>query len=416
MANPQSIADPVFVQAETAELRGIFGPIFGRIAAGAIERERERRLPFAEIRDLLAAGFGRLRVPQEHGGFGASHQQFFTLLVDLGAADSNIVQALRGHIGFVEFTRNHPNEEFRRSWFARIAGGALVGNAESERTGVFAQQATEVTARDGQLVLNGTKYYSTGSIYADWILVSAVHREAGQDIPVTVLVPTSHSGVNTLDDWDGFGQRLTGSGTTVFTEVPVDPAHLTPRDAGAPHGSVLHATYQLVHLAALAGIAAAALGEVTEFVRGRSRNLFNPAVPARRDPVALQVLGECFGTVASVRSTVLGAAASIDEASTAMDAGLEARDLLAAGDAHVFGVQGTVIDAVLGCTGKLFEVGGASATASGRALDRHWRNARTVSSHNPAKYRQQVVGDYVVNGTAPGELFERLLSAVPEAE
>ncbi len=237
-------------------------------------------------------------------------------------------------------------------------------------------------------MLNGTKYYSTGSIYADWILVSAVHREAGQDIPVTVLVPTSHSGVNTLDDWDGFGQRLTGSGTTVFTEVPVDPAHLTPRDAGAPHGSVLHATYQLVHLAALAGIAAAALGEVTEFVRGRSRNLFNPAVPARRDPVALQVLGECFGTVASVRSTVLGAAASIDEASTAMDAGLEARDLLAAGDAHVFGVQGTVIDAVLGCTGKLFEVGGASATASGRALDRHWRNARTVSSHNPAKYRQ----------------------------
>jgi len=416
MADTQLIANPISVQAETAELVGIFGPIFERIAAGAIERERERRLPFAEIRDLLAAGFGRLRVPREHGGFGASHQQFFSLLVDLGAADSNIVQALRGHIGFVEFTRSHRNHEFRRTWFTRITEGELVGNAESERTGVFAQQATEVTERDGQLLLNGTKYYTTGSIFADWILVSAVHRDGDQETPVTVQVPTSHSGVNTIDDWDGFGQRLTGSGTTVFTDVAVDPANLTPLNAAAPHGSVLHATYQLVHLAALAGIAAAALGEVTDFVRGRSRNLFNPAVPARQDPVALQVLGECFGTVASVRSTLLGAAASLDGASTAMDGGLEARDLLAAADAHVFGVQGTVIDAVLGCTGKLFEVGGASATASGRALDRHWRNARTVSSHNPAKYRQQAVGDYVANGAAPGELIERLLSAVPVAE
>ncbi|KAA0976057.1 acyl-CoA dehydrogenase [Paeniglutamicibacter gangotriensis] len=416
MAETILIAEATSAGADTAALAGIFEPLFARIAAGAIERELDRRLPFEEIRGLLAAGFGRLRVPREHGGFGASHQQFFSLLADLGAADSNIVQALRGHIGFVEFTRTHPNEEFRRSWFARIAAGALVGNAESERTGVFSEQSTQVAERDGQLLLNGTKYYSTGSIFADWILVGAAHREGDQNIAVTVLVATSHPRVDTVDDWDGFGQRLTGSGTTVFTDVPVDPGSLTPRDAASPHGSVLHATYQLVHLAALAGIATAALREVTEFVRGRSRNLFNPAVPARRDPVALQVLGECFGTVASVRSTVLGAAASIDAASAALDEGIEAHDLLAAADAHVFGVQGTVIDAVLGCTGRLFEVGGASATASGRALDRHWRNARTVSSHNPATYRQQAVGDYLVNGTAPGELFERLLAAVPAAE
>ena len=168
-----------------------------------------------------------------------------------------------------------------------------------------------------------------------------------------------------------------------------------------------------MHLAALAGISSAALAEVAEFVRTRPRNLFNPAIPARRDPIALQVLGECFGTTASVRSTVLGAVASVDAASSALDAGREARALLDAADAHVFGVQGTVIDAVIGCTGKLFEVGGASATASWRALDRHWRNARTVSSHNPARYRSQAVGDYLVNGRAPGDLLEQLLATEP---
>jgi alkylation response protein AidB-like acyl-CoA dehydrogenase len=413
MAEAILIANPVPAGSQVPDLAAVFTPVLTRIAVGAISRERDRRLPFEEIRWLLDAGFGRVRVPREHGGFGASHQQFFALLMDLGAADSNIVQALRGHIGFVEFIRTHPDEEFRGIWYSRIAAGTLVGNAESERTGTFSEQTTHVSERDGQLWLNGRKYYTTGSIFADWILVSAVLRDGGQDKLVTVQVPTSHPGVHIIDDWDGFGQRLTGSGTTIFTDVPVDPGNLTLRDADAPRGSVLQATYQLVHLSALAGIAAAALGEVTDFVRTRSRNLFNPAVPARRDPIALQVLGECFGTVASVRSTVLGAAASVDAASTALDASLEARDLLTAADAHVFGVQGTIIDAVLGCTGKLFEVGGASATASGRALDRHWRNARTVASHNPAKYRQQAVGDYAVNGTAPRELIEHLLAAVP---
>ena len=208
---------------DAATMRASLSPVFAAIAKGAIERERDRRLPHEEIRWLLEAGFGKIRVPREYGGFGASLEQFFDLLIELGAADSNLVQALRGHIGFVEFTRTHPNEEFRRTWFARIAAGALVGNAESERTGSFAKQATEAVSRDGKLVLNGQKYYTTGSIFADWILVSAVLREGREDVPVTVLVPTTDPGVKITDDWDGFGQRLTGSGTTEFSRGPGGP-------------------------------------------------------------------------------------------------------------------------------------------------------------------------------------------------
>lgn len=423
------------------DLTAVFAPVLSRIAAGAGERERDRRLPFEEIGWLRDAGFGRLRVPREHGGFGASLVEVAGLLVDLAAADSNLVQALRGHIGFAEFVRSHPDPRFRERWWAELAGGALVGNAESERTGVFSRQQTRVEDRDGALVLNGTKYYTTGSIFADWILVSATDVSAAEPVLVTVQVPAADRGVRIEDDWDGFGQRLTGSGTAVFSDVPVNPATVTRRDADAPHGSVLHGTYQLVHLAALAGIAAAALRDITDFVRSRPRNLFNPAVPPTEDPVALQVVGEAYGTVRSVRSTVLGAAAALDAASAAVEAAVQAaRDagaatgaeaphagadaarnddagalaaLVAAADAHVFGVQSIVIDAVVRLTGRIFEVGGASATSSARGLDRHWRNARTVSSHNPALYRQQAVGGYVVNGVAPGELLWRILTAEP---
>ncbi|QTV79146.1 hypothetical protein [Microbacterium sp. NIBRBAC000506063] len=39
---------------------------------------------------------------------------------------------------------------------------------------------------------------------------------------------------------------------------------------------------------------------------------------------------------------------------------------------------------------------------SGRiALDRHWRNARTVHSHNPAAQRRRAIGDFELNGRRP---------------
>ena len=404
--------------ATEAELSAVFEPVFARIAEGAVSRERDRRLPHEQIGWLREAGFGRLRLPREAGGFGATADQQAALLIGLGAADSNIVQALRGHIGFVEFVLAHPRAEFRDFWFAELAAGALVGNAESERTGPFARQATRVQREDGELVLDGTKYYTTGSIFADWILVSARVEESvlGEAGLVTVVVRADAPGVRIEDDWDGFGQRLTGSGTTVFTGVPVDPRFVTARSAEAAPGSVLHATYQLVHLSALAGIAEAALRDITEFVRSRSRNLFNPAVAPTEDPVSLQVLGEAFGAVKTVRASVLAAAASVEAASAAQLSGAgeaETAALLAAADAHVFGVQPTVIDLVLRTTGRIFEVGGASATSGSRALDRHWRNARTISSHNPAIYRQQAVGNHLVNGVSPAVSFLALLAAEP---
>jgi alkylation response protein AidB-like acyl-CoA dehydrogenase len=164
-------------------------------------------------------------------------------------------------------------------------------------------------------------------------------------------------------------------------------------------------------LATLAGIGQAALAEITTFVRSRTRNLFNPAIPPAHDPVALQIVGESFGTVETVRASVLAAAATVNAVSERQLAGAATDADFARAEAHVFGVQATVIDLVLRLASRIFEVGGASATAESRRLDRLWRNARTVASHNPAIYRQQAVGDYVVNGVAPSVRTGVLLSA-----
>lgn len=88
--------------ADYEQLAARFRPIFARIAAGAVERERSRSLPFEPIQWLKEAGFGAVRVPVAYGGAGASLPQLFQLLIELAEADSSVPQALRGHFAFVE--------------------------------------------------------------------------------------------------------------------------------------------------------------------------------------------------------------------------------------------------------------------------------------------------------------------------
>ena len=63
-----------------------------------------------------------------------------------------------------------------------------------------------------------------------------------------------------------------------------------------------------------------------------------------------------------------------------------------------------VDDLVLKSTSQMFEVGGASSAKRSENLDRHWRNARTLASHNPSIFKARVLGDYELNGTLPPNL------------
>ncbi|MGO9901657.1 MAG: hypothetical protein ACLP0J_18665 [Solirubrobacteraceae bacterium] len=43
--------------------------------------------------------------------------------------------------------------------------------------------------------------------------------------------------------------------------------------------------------------------------------------------------------------------------------------------------------------------GGAAATKQAHNLDRHWRNVRTLASHNPTVYKARAIGEHAINGT-----------------
>lgn len=384
----------------SADLAARFRPVFADIAAQAVRRERERDLPYEAVALLREAGFGALRVPVALGGSGASVEQLFALLIELGEADSNLPQILRAHIGFVERLHAEIPAPRREPWLRLAANGAILGNAAMERgDGKLGRYQTELSREGEGWVLNGEKFYSTGTLYADWIAVSATRVDDGA--PVYVLVPADAPGVECVDDWRGFGQRMSASGTTRFHRVKVPDENVLIFSRNEP--TTVTATFQLVHLATLAGIARAVERDAAAFVRERKRVYSHGSGDtAAQDPLVQQVVGQLSGT-AFVTGAAVGAVAKllgdIDQRRRRGDAvSAEALQEVELGAA---GAQVGMLDMVLAAATRLFDVGGASALGADHQLDRHWRNARTLASHNPVIYKARLLGDYAINGTAP---------------
>ncbi|MGN6125168.1 MAG: hypothetical protein ACTHON_01260 [Humibacter sp.] len=375
-----------------------FGRILDEARDGAVDRERERDLPSDLIRRLGAAGFGSARVPVEAGGEGASLETLFDRLITLAAADANVAHVFRGHLAFVEQQFFEPDEGRRNLWFSRVLAGEFVGNAQSELSGT-SDLATTLTDDGDELVLTGRKFYTTGSIYADWIDLSARYGETDYQVVASTHAP----GVQSVDDWKGFGQKLTGSGTTVFDGVRI------PREDARPYGddsaekhAYMMGFFQLVLLAVVAGIGRAAVDDAVAFVQPRRRifGFAGEALP-RDNHLVQSVVGGLSSTAFAARATVLECARGLDRALASSLAGEPDRDLFTTAQLDVYRAQQTVLPSVVAATGELFEVGGASAVDAGLALDRHWRNARTIATHNPAIHRRRTIGAYELNGTAP---------------
>jgi alkylation response protein AidB-like acyl-CoA dehydrogenase len=374
------------------DLEKRFAPVFEAIAAGAVDRERNRTLPFKEIGLLKEAGFGALRVPAEFGGLGATLRQAFDLLIGLAAADSNLPQALRAHFNVVEDLRLSKDESVKARWLKAIADGALVGAAVTELgVGAVDRYRTAISSQPAGLRLNGVKYYTTGTLYADHLIVAADHD--GKRI--SLLIDVQQPGVIVRDDWDGFGQRLTASGTAEFTDVAVAQDRILGPGYGAEGRTFGTAHVQLILLATLAGIARRAAVDAAEWTKARTRT-FTHAVAdlPRNDPLVQQVVGKLFAAAFGARATVL---AAVDELARTLDGRHEDPRQLDASELGAAQAQAVVISLVLEATAEIFEVGGASLTSEKLAIDRHWRNARTIASHNPAIFKLRAIGAYELN-------------------
>lgn len=385
------------------DLAARFRPTFAEIRATAVERDRTHRLPHAEIGWLKEVGFTTLRLPSEAGGHGASLPELFNLLIELSQADSNVTNALRAHFGFTEDVLGSTAPDWRTRWIARIAAGETVGSGVSETgSAKVGQFDTVVRRRGAERVVSGRKFYTTGSLFADYIHLSADDEDGAA---LVAAVPTGAPGVTIVDDWDGFGQALTASGTIRFDDVVLPPDLIKPDPARFPYAM---AFFQLVHLATLAGIGRAAAEDVGRLVAERTR-VYSHGNAGRNaeDPQILAVVGRVRGNAYAAGAVALKAAEALQRAyelhRDAGGRGTEAQAVRATAlaDVEVNQAVTVVTNLVLEATTILFDALGASAVKQRLGLDRYWRNARTIASHNPRIYRDRIVGAFAVNGTEP---------------
>jgi alkylation response protein AidB-like acyl-CoA dehydrogenase len=361
--------------------------------------ERDRVLQYDAVEAIRRTGVLSLRVPERFGGPGGSVRDVLTAVITIASASSNVAQALRAHFGFSErLLSNRATEAERAEWFPRVVAGTVVGNAITDAKGKAPSSADTTVIADsaGVLRLNGYKFYSTGTLFADVIAVSAVDAQ-GRDLQT--IIPTDRDGVELFDDWDGFGQRMTASGGTRFSDVEVHPVEVTTVSDGRQLG---HGTAFLqLYLAAVAtGIAHAVLADAVSFVQTKARPASHSvAETAATDPFVLQAVGDIAAAAASAAAVVLTAADAIDRL---VDSGLhDDADAVAALAVTVAKAQLVAERLTVSAAERLFDTGGASATARTLNLDRHWRNARTLASHSPLAYKAYAAGNYLVNGTWP---------------
>ena len=383
------------------QLAAPFRPLFEHISAQAAEADGSRSSLATVIQQLNALGLPRWRLPQAYGGHDATLVELLTLLTELSAADSNITQALRGHFGFCEEVLVSKDLDWQAKWLDTLSQGALLSPGSTEvGTQTRGEFGTRIhRAEDGSLRISGKKFYTTGALYSDLINTIGTGED---DTLYSVVVDLKAPGVQIIDDWNGFGQRLTASGTCIFENVRLDDE---PRatDQRFAYGQSF---FQIYHLSTLAGIARRAALSGAEELSNRSRTFSTGnADIAAQDVQLLQVIGEVASQAYAAQAITRQAAERLESTAQytiASDKPLPHDDpQVAQAELEVCLAVNPVVDATLAATTALFDALGASATASNKALDRLWRNARTLANHNPRVYKSRIVGNYLVNGIVP---------------
>jgi alkylation response protein AidB-like acyl-CoA dehydrogenase len=382
----------------TSEVTGRLGftDLIDRLAGEAARRDTERLL-FGDLRpELRARRIGALRLPRADGSRLAL-TEFFEFIADLAAADSNLAHSLRNHYAATENAILDPTPSSPRL-LALAADGLLLGGAAQDRTGSSAappETKFEGVGEDEYLV-SCRRYYATGSLYADYLLVLVGLGEGGAR---TVLIESDRPGVGLPDDWDGFGQRLTGSGSIVLDRVRVTGADFVERPGAGQEPKRYPFTFNQVYLTTVvAGIANRALGDAIELVRTRGRNYYHGTASRPADePVIQAAIGVASAKAFAATATIRAAAAALERSwNTPGDFALSLAATLAAASAKI-----TVESLALDVIDALTQVASGSTLSTERALDRHWRNLKVLASHNPTIYKHQVLGAYELNGTHP---------------
>lgn len=388
---------PAAVIADEAEALRVAQRLAGELAVEAVRRDRERILPWREVEAFSQSGLWGITIPKAYGGAGVSTGVLAKVVATIAAADGNFGHIPQNHFYALEVLRVGGSEEQKAFFYDRVLRGERLGNALAEIGHKDFKRRTRLLRETDGWYVEGSKFYCTGAIFSHWIPTLVTAQDPDGERQYLVFVPRAAEGVEITDDWDGFGQRVTGSGSVRFQRVRVDPGWVVPFQTSFEKPTTIGPFAQIIHAALDAGIGHGALAATLPFVREQARPWIDAGVErASDDPLLLQQLGNVHVRLRAADALVARAAQLVDAAQQAPDEDSVARASIAVAQAKALSTSASLL-----AGNKLFELAGTGATLDGLGLDRFWRNARVHTLHDPVRWKYHAIGNYALNGIFP---------------
>ena len=386
---------PAHVIRDDAEAIAVAERLAKQFAEGASERDLTRKWPVEELDAFSQSGLWSINVPKKFGGPEVSYVTLSKVIEIISAADPSLGQIPQNHLGVVAAIRTVSDEEQQKLLFAEAPKGVRFGNAFSEFGSKRAADfETKFTDAGDHVIVNGRKFYASGALLAHLVPIVALDDEGRAWY---AIADRNAPGLTVIDDWSSFGQRTTLSGTVLLDNVKVPKTHLVPGYKGYDRPTADGAVFQIIQAAVDTGIARAAIDDAIAFVRSSARAWIDSGVEhAWQDPYTIQAVGD-------LKLRLHAAEALLDRAGLATDRAVENPTAETVATAQIAVAEAKVLstEIAIAATNKLFELAGARSTLAAHNLDRHWRNARTHTLHDPVRWKYAILGNYFLNGVNP---------------
>jgi len=388
---PTTPAHVIKTDAEAIEIANALASEFEK---GAALRDREGILPLTELDAYSQSGLWGINVPKAYGGPGVSYVTLAEVIKIIAAADPNIAQITQNHLAIVGHIDLDGSEEQKREFFGWVLSGIRFGNAFSELNSKNVAAFETKVAYDGDdVIVNGQKFYTTGALLSHVVPIVSVDDEgrvflafADRDAP----------GLTVTNDWSGFGQRTTASGSVKIENVRLPKSRLLPVVA-FDRPTIAGPVSQIIQAAIDLGIAQGALADTIAFVNTRSRPWIDSGKErASEDPFTISAIGDLEIRVHAADALLTRAAQWIDKGLATPTEEVIAAATVATAEAKALTTEASIL-----ATNKLFELAGTRSILSTHNLDRHWRNARAHTLHDPVRWKYFHVGNYYLNGANP---------------
>lgn len=389
---------PAYIIKDDAEAISIAEKLAAQFAEEASLRDRERKWPIAELDAYSQSGLWSINVPKKFGGPEVSYVTLAKVIEIISAADPSIGQITQNHLGIIAAIRTTSDEEQQKLLFGEVLKGVRFGNAFSEfgskKAAEFETRFTDPGPDADHVIVTGQKFYSSGALLAHLVPIVALDDEGRAWY---AIADRNAPGLTIIDDWSAIGQRTTLSGTVLIDQVKVPKSYLVPGYKGFDKHTADGPIFQIIQTAVDNGIAKAAIEDTIKFVRAKARPWVDSGLEsASHDPYVIQAVGDLVIRLHASEAIQDKAGLAVDKAvADPTPENVIAAQLVVA-ESKVLSTEVSIA-----ATNKLFELGGARSTLEEHNFDRHWRNARTHTLHDPVRWKYAIVGNHALNGVNP---------------